>query len=48
MEFVRNALAGLSGVSFTIEAIEAIEEFLDSFGPLFDPAASPRHLSAAP
>lgn len=34
MEFVRNALEGLSGVSFTIEAIE---EFLDSFGPLFDP-----------
>lgn len=41
MEFVRNALAGLSGVSFTIEVID---EFLDSFGPLFDPenvAASP-------
>lgn len=34
MEFVRNALEGLSGVRFTIEAIE---EFLDSFGPLFDP-----------
>lgn len=33
MEFMRNALAGLGGVSFTIEAIE---EFLDSFGPLFD------------
>jgi hypothetical protein len=31
MGFVRNALEGLSGVSFTIE------EFLDSFGPLFDP-----------
>ena len=34
MELVRNALEGLGGVSFTIEAIE---EFLDSFGPLFDP-----------
>lgn len=34
MEFVRNALDGLAGITFTIEAIE---EFLDAFGALFDP-----------
>ena len=34
MEFVRNALDGLAGVTFTIDEIE---EFLDSFGALFDP-----------
>ncbi|MBA2698685.1 MAG: hypothetical protein H0U61_07925 [Nocardioidaceae bacterium] len=48
IEFVRNALEGLSGVRYEIELIEA---FLDSFGPLFDPehvASSPigRSLSA--
>jgi hypothetical protein len=34
MEFVRNALDGLAGVTFSIDEIE---EFLDSFGALFDP-----------
>jgi len=34
MEFLRNALDGLAGVTFTIDAIE---EFLDGFGALFDP-----------
>jgi hypothetical protein len=34
MEFVRNALEGLSGVRYDIELIE---EFLDGFGALFDP-----------
>jgi hypothetical protein len=34
MEFVRNALEGLSGVRYDIELIE---EFLDAFGALFDP-----------
>ena len=34
MEFVRNALDGLAGIAF---AIDEIEEFLDSFGALFDP-----------
>ena len=33
MEFVRNALDGLSGVRYDIELIE---EFLDAFGALFD------------
>jgi hypothetical protein len=35
MEFVRNALEGLSGVRYEIELIE---EFLDGFGALFDPS----------
>ena len=35
MEFIRNALDGLSGVRYEIELIE---EFLDAFGALFDPA----------
>jgi hypothetical protein len=34
MEFVRNALDGLGGVSYDIELIEA---FLDHFTPLFQP-----------
>lgn len=34
MEFVRNALDGLAGITFTIDEIEA---FLDAFGALFDP-----------
>jgi hypothetical protein len=34
MEFVRNALDGLSGVSYDMELIEA---FLDHFAPLFNP-----------
>jgi hypothetical protein len=49
MEFVRNALEGLSGVRYDIGVIE---EFLDGFGALFDPdnvATSPigRSLTAA-
>jgi hypothetical protein len=34
MEFVRNALDGLGGVSYDMELIEA---FLDHFSPLFNP-----------
>jgi predicted nucleic acid-binding protein len=34
MEFVRNALDGLGGVSYEMELIEA---FLDHFAPLFNP-----------
>jgi hypothetical protein len=34
IEFIRNALDGLSGVRYDIGLIEA---FLDGFGPLFDP-----------
>lgn len=34
MEFLRNALEGLAGVSYEIDLIE---EFLDGFGSLFDP-----------
>ena len=34
MEFIRNALDGLGGVRFTLDEVE---EFLDSFGVLFDP-----------
>jgi hypothetical protein len=34
MEFVRNALDGLSGVTYDMELIEA---FLDHFAPLFNP-----------
>ena len=34
VEFVRNALEGLGGVTYTIEEIT---EFLDAFEPLFDP-----------
>jgi hypothetical protein len=34
MEFVRNALDGLGGVSYDMELIEA---FLDHFAPLFNP-----------
>lgn len=34
MEFVRNALDGLSGVRY---GIDLIEDFLDGFGALFDP-----------
>jgi hypothetical protein len=34
MEFVRNALEGLSGVTYDMELIEA---FLDHFAPLFNP-----------
>ena len=50
MEFVRNALDGLSGVSYDMELIGA---FLDHFAPLFNPdnvAPSPigRALPAAP
>jgi hypothetical protein len=35
MEFVRNALEGLGGVQYEIAGVE---EFLDVFGALFDPA----------
>ena len=34
MEFIRNALDGLSGVRYEMDLIE---EFLDGFAPLFDP-----------
>jgi len=34
MEFVRNALDGLSGVTYDMELIEV---FLDHFAPLFNP-----------
>jgi hypothetical protein len=44
MEFVRNALEGLSGVR---SDIELIEEFLDAFGALFDPTTLPNRQSVA-
>lgn len=44
IEFVRNALEGLSGVRYEIELIEA---FLDSFGRCSTPRTSPARRSVA-